>query len=38
MQKGMSALPPTFGLLHGFGFAGALAELGLPKGDIPLAV
>jgi hydrogenase/urease accessory protein HupE len=28
----------TFGLLHGFGFAGALAELGLPKGDIPLAL
>ena len=28
----------TFGLLHGFGFAGALAELGLPQGDIPLAL
>ncbi len=28
----------TFGLLHGFGFAGALAEIGLPKGDIPLAL
>ncbi len=28
----------AFGLLHGFGFAGALAELGLPKGDIPLAL
>ena len=27
-----------FGLLHGFGFAGALAELGLPQGDIPLAL
>jgi len=27
-----------FGLLHGFGFAGALAEVGLPAGDIPLAL
>lgn len=27
-----------FGLLHGFGFAGALAEVGLPPGDIPLAL
>lgn len=28
----------TFGLLHGFGFAGALAEVGLPQNDIPLAL
>ena len=28
----------TFGLLHGFGFAGALIDLGLPQGDIPLAL
>jgi hydrogenase/urease accessory protein HupE len=28
----------SFGLLHGFGFAGALTELGLPQGDIPLAL
>lgn len=28
----------TFGLLHGFGFAGALAEIGLPEGHIPLAL
>ncbi len=28
----------AFGLLHGFGFAGALAEAGLPAGDIPLAL
>lgn len=28
----------TFGLLHGFGFAGALHEVGLPQGDIPLAL
>ena len=27
-----------FGLLHGFGFAGALSEIGLPQGDIPLAL
>jgi len=27
-----------FGLLHGFGFAGALREVGLPEGDIPLAL
>jgi hypothetical protein len=27
-----------FGLLHGFGFAGALAEVGLPASDIPLAL
>ena len=28
----------AFGLLHGFGFAGALAEVGLPQSDIPLAL
>ncbi len=28
----------TFGLLHGFGFAGALAEIGLPQKDIPFAL
>ncbi len=27
-----------FGLLHGFGFAGALADVGLPQGQIPLAL
>jgi hypothetical protein len=27
-----------FGLLHGFGFAGALAEVGLPQADIPFAL
>jgi len=27
-----------FGLLHGFGFAGALAEIGLPEGEIPMAL
>ncbi len=27
-----------FGLLHGFGFAGALAQIGLPKHAVPLAL
>ena len=27
-----------FGLLHGFGFAGALTEIGLPGQSIPLAL
>lgn len=28
----------VFGLLHGLGFAGALAEIGLPQNSIPLAL
>jgi hypothetical protein len=28
----------VFGMLHGLGFAGALAEVGLPAGEIPLAL
>ena len=28
----------TFGLLHGFGFAGALAKVGLPQNEIALAL
>ena len=28
----------VFGLLHGFGFAGALAEIGLPQQAIPLTL
>ncbi len=32
---GMAAV---FGLLHGFGFAGALTAAGLPPGEIPLAL
>jgi hydrogenase/urease accessory protein HupE len=28
----------AFGLLHGFGFAGALAEVGLPQEEIPVAL
>jgi hypothetical protein len=27
-----------FGLLHGMGFAGALREVGLPAGEIPMAL
>ena len=28
----------VFGLLHGFGFAGALREIGLPEGEVPAAL
>lgn len=28
----------AFGLLHGFGFAGALNEIGLPESDVPTAL
>jgi len=28
----------AFGLLHGFGFAGALAQVGLPQSSIPIAL
>ncbi len=28
----------SFGLLHGFGFAGALTDIGLPEREIPLAL
>lgn len=46
MERGQRSLTITspwivafaFGLLHGFGFAGALVELGLPQDDIPLAL
>ena len=27
-----------FGLIHGFGFAGTLREIGLPEGDVPTAL
>ena len=42
-REGITAHAPwvvafTFGLLHGFGFAGALSEIGLPQGDVPLAL
>jgi hypothetical protein len=28
----------VFGLLHGFGFASGLTEMGLPRSEIPLAL
>lgn len=33
-----ASMAVAFGLLHGLGFAGALAEIGLPPQDIPLAL
>ena len=33
-----SSLAFVFGLLHGFGFAGGLAELRVPSADLPLAL
>lgn len=41
--EGITARAPwivafSFGLLHGFGFAGALSEVGLPAGHIPVAL
>ena len=32
------AVSGTFGLLHGFGFAAALGEIGLPQSEIPAAL
>lgn len=42
-RPGITARAPwlvafVFGLLHGFGFAGALREIGLPQAHIPLAL
>lgn len=42
-DAGLAARAPwlvafTFGLLHGFGFAGALSAVGLPPGHIPVAL
>jgi len=42
-KPGLTARAPwvvafTFGLLHGFGFAGALAQVGLPQKAIPVAL
>ena len=45
-NRGESSLTATypwlvafaFGLLHGFGFAGALSQVGLPQNEIPLAL
>jgi hydrogenase/urease accessory protein HupE len=38
MRRAPWLMAGTFGLLHGLGFAGALAEVGLPEGEIPLAL
>jgi hydrogenase/urease accessory protein HupE len=38
MRRRPWAMSASFGLLHGFGFAGALAEVGLPGDEIPLAL
>jgi hydrogenase/urease accessory protein HupE len=38
MRRYPWALTSAFGLLHGLGFAGALTEIGLPAGEIPLAL
>jgi hydrogenase/urease accessory protein HupE len=42
-RAGLAASAPwlvafTFGLLHGFGFAGALSEVGLPQGHVLIAL
>jgi hydrogenase/urease accessory protein HupE len=42
-ERGLTERAPwlvagLFGLLHGFGFAGALSQVGLPANDIPLAL
>ncbi|MEZ5446912.1 MAG: HupE/UreJ family protein [Gammaproteobacteria bacterium] len=42
-REGIAARAPwtvafAFGLLHGFGFAGALSEVGLPEGHVPVAL
>ena len=38
MQRAPWLVAGGFGLLHGLGFAGALAAVGLPQGEIPLAL
>ncbi|MGH0032280.1 MAG: HupE/UreJ family protein [Myxococcota bacterium] len=38
MRRAPWAMAFGFGLLHGLGFAGALAEVGLPVGEIPAAL
>jgi len=38
LKRAPWAVAAGFGLLHGLGFAGALAEVGLPQGEIPLAL
>ena len=38
VQRGRWLAAFAFGLLHGFGFAGALADLGLPTGSLALSL
>jgi len=38
MRRAPWLMAASFGLLHGLGFAGALAEVGLPAEEIPLAL
>jgi len=38
MRRAPWAMAASFGLLHGLGFAGALAEVGLPAQEIPAAL
>jgi HupE / UreJ protein len=38
VQRGRWIAAFAFGLLHGFGFAGALADLGLPTGSLALSL
>jgi len=38
MRRRPWAVAGAFGLLHGLGFAGALAEVGLPENEIPAAL
>ena len=37
-ERGPWIVAFTFGLLHGLGFASALLDIGLPAGDVPLAL
>jgi hydrogenase/urease accessory protein HupE len=38
LRRAPWAMAAAFGLLHGLGFAGALAEAGLPQEEVPLAL
>jgi HupE / UreJ protein len=38
LERSPWAIAFLFGLLHGFGFAGALREIGLPESGVPTAL
>ncbi len=38
LSRKPGVMASLFGLFHGLGFAGALSEIGLPQGEIPLAL